>query len=163
PRSDGSVWKVGVDGSHPVRLLADPTSEPPLVALGDRQVVVVLNRTGQQTLWMMPLEGGSPTQLSAMFADVPDVSPDGASLGFVYLGDDRGSALIVCVLPKCVTRQIATGANFAPTRVRWLPGGRAIAYVDNAGLQNLWVQPIDAGAPYQLTYFLALHDVRAIS
>ena len=147
------MWKVGVDGSHPVRLLADATGEPPLVALGDRQVVVLLNRPGQQTPWMMPLEGGSPTQLSAMFADVPDVSPDGASLAFISRGDDRRPALIVCELPRCVPRRIATGANFSPTRVRWLPGGRAIAYVDNAALLNLWVQPIDAGAPYQLTHF----------
>jgi serine/threonine protein kinase/Tol biopolymer transport system component len=153
-KSDGSVWKVGIDGSHPVRLLADPTTgEPPLLALGDRKVVILLNRTGQQTLWMMPLEGGSPTQLSAMFADVPDVSPDGKSLAFISLGDDRRPALNVCELPKCATRRIATGANFAPMRVRWLPGGRAIAYVDNGGLLNLWVQPIDAGAPYQLTHF----------
>ena len=38
------------------------------------------------------------------------------------------------------------------TRLRWTPDGRGLTYAD-ATNTNLWVQPIDGGAPHQLTAF----------
>jgi len=38
--------------------------------------------------------------------------------------------------------------------VRWLPDGRALAYVSTrGGVSNIWLQPVDGGAPTQLTDF----------
>ena len=39
-----------------------------------------------------------------------------------------------------------------PTRLRWTPDGRGLAYVDAVGT-NLWVQPIDNEAARRLTMF----------
>jgi Tol biopolymer transport system component len=38
------------------------------------------------------------------------------------------------------------------TRLRWTADGRGLTYADVAGT-NVWVQPIDGGAPRQLTTF----------
>jgi len=41
-----------------------------------------------------------------------------------------------------------------PIWFAWLPDGRSIAYLDTAsGVLNVWSQPIDGGAPKQLTNF----------
>jgi len=38
--------------------------------------------------------------------------------------------------------------------LRWSPDGRYLVYVDHSGgIDNLWGQPIDGGAPKQLTNF----------
>ena len=40
--------------------------------------------------------------------------------------------------------------------MRWVPGGWGLAYLDSAGgVSNIWVQPIDGGAPQQLSEFKA--------
>ncbi len=37
---------------------------------------------------------------------------------------------------------------------KWTPDGRGITYVDRrGGIGNLWLQPVDGGAPKQLTDF----------
>ena len=37
---------------------------------------------------------------------------------------------------------------------RWTSDGRAVAYIDTrGGISNIWAQPIDGGAPKQLTNF----------
>ena len=38
----------------------------------------------------------------------------------------------------------------SPTALQWTPDGRAVAY---ATPSDIWVQPRDGGAPYQLTKF----------
>lgn len=38
------------------------------------------------------------------------------------------------------------------TPLHWTPDDRGLTYADALGT-NLWVQPIDGGAPYQLTTF----------
>ena len=41
-----------------------------------------------------------------------------------------------------------------PSEPRWSPSGDAVAYLwDRAGVQNVWVVPIDAGAPAAITRF----------
>jgi Tol biopolymer transport system component len=149
----GTLWKTGVDGSHPVRLLEWRPSANPRFALGDRQVVFGSPHSGQQSLWIMPLEGGTPRQLSPMFATASfDVSPDGASVAFVSVKDGK-AALMICGLPACVPREIPTAANFSNAPLHWMPDGRAIAYVDSQTQLNLWAQPLDGGPPHLLTHF----------
>jgi serine/threonine protein kinase len=154
----GTLWKTGIDGSRPVRLLEWSPIGNPRFALGDRQVVFGAQRGGQQSLWIMPLEGGTPTQLSPMLAASFDVSPDGASLAFVSL-KDGSAALIVCALPACVPRTVPTAANFGPAPLRWMPDGRAIAYVDSKTQLNLWAQPMDGGPAHLLTHFDDGHTI----
>jgi Tol biopolymer transport system component len=43
--------------------------------------------------------------------------------------------------------------NAQGDHLRWTPDGRGVAYIDGATRQNIWVQPIDGGAPRQLTHF----------
>jgi Tol biopolymer transport system component len=148
--ADRGLWKVAVDGSRPVHLWSE-TATNPIVTSGDRQVVFLSDRSGQQSLWTIPIDGGEPRQLSPVFAGAADVASNGTSLVFGSFDDQRRPVLMLCELPECQPRQMTLPTNFGGGH-RWMPGGRAIAYLDQTR-RNLWVQPLDGGAPRQLTHF----------
>jgi dipeptidyl aminopeptidase/acylaminoacyl peptidase len=58
--------------------------------------------------------------------------------------------IAVCELAACASRRTfaATGARW-----RWTADSRAFAYVDTKTQSDLWVQPLDGGAPRRLTHF----------
>jgi Tol biopolymer transport system component len=37
--------------------------------------------------------------------------------------------------------------------LRWTPDGKAIAYIDDASVANIWALPLEGGTPQQLTRF----------
>jgi len=153
----GSLWKADVDGSHRVRLVSDYALGA-VVTNGDRQVVYVSLQSGQQSLWIVPLAGGSPRQLSPVFASAPDVAPNGTTLLFASRDSRGGVPLLMCELPDCAPRPIARPANFGGLP-HWMPAGRAVAYADTARF-NLWTASLDGGPPRQFTHF---NDGRTIT
>ena len=105
-------------------------------------------------MWKIGIDGGSPVQLTDFSADFPSISPDGQQIAYrsvegPHLGlipFDGGSATKIAeLLPS------AKANNQAP---RWMPDGRAIAYLDQrGGVTNIWSVPISGGQPQQLTHF----------
>ncbi len=145
PRANGSLWKADADGRHAVQI-APGNVFAPVVTHDDRSVIVV--RT-DQTAWMVPIDGGTPTQITDRQTQFPDVSPDGKSIAFFRADPSNPPAIIVCDLPACktLTRLPPSPTN---TRLRWTPDGRGIAYHKDS---NVWVQPLDGGPARQLTHF----------
>jgi serine/threonine protein kinase len=142
------LWRVDREGRHPFHLAQDGGSQ--VLTSDGRSVIFTSARNGLQSLWIMPIEGGSPTQLVKRFAGSPAVSPDGKSLFFASR-DDQGRAItMVCDLPDCAAQRNLDAP--AGRSRRWMPEGRALAYVDVAGT-NIWVQPLAGGRPRQLTHF----------
>jgi serine/threonine protein kinase/Tol biopolymer transport system component len=142
------LWSVDGEGRHAVSLAQDAGSG--VLTPDGRSVIFASARSGLQSLWIMPLEGGPPTQLLKQFASSPAVSPDGKLL-FFGSRDDQGRAItMVCDLPGCsAARNLDLPAGSSR---RWTPDGRALAYVDVAGT-NIWVQALANGPPRQLTHF----------
>jgi Tol biopolymer transport system component len=155
--ANGGVWKADADGRHATQLVSGPVMSDlgnwVTVTPNDRQAVFVSLRTGLPTVWTVPLDGGMPAQLVDGLAVTPHVSPNGKLL--VYGSPDpqgRPSALL-CDFPVCTTpRRLLIPANLAAYGLKWIPDGRAIAYIDTT-LSNVWGLPIDGKAPYQLTHF----------
>ncbi len=145
PRSLGSLWKSDADGRHAVQIAPGNVFEP-VVTRDDRHVIFV--RT-DQTSWMVPIDGGTPTQVTDRQTQSPDVSPDGKSMAFFRGDSPNPPAIVVCDLPACKTLK-RLPAPPADTRLRWTPDGRGIAYLKES---NLWVQPLDGGPLRQLTHF----------
>ncbi|HMK29236.1 MAG TPA: hypothetical protein VK473_06075, partial [Terriglobales bacterium] len=67
------------------------------------------------------------------------------------------SKLVVLSLegnPPAAPRFVALDPRFTANVARLVPGKNAIAYtITLEGVSNLWVQPLDGGAMYQLTHF----------
>ncbi|PWT83984.1 MAG: hypothetical protein C5B57_05675 [Blastocatellia bacterium] len=148
-----SLWKVDADGRHPVQL-SEKMSLMPRVTPDDRHVVFISSRSGHQSPWIMPLAGGTPTEITNLTASVRslDVSPDGGSLMFASLDERNQRVLVLCDFPACPTRRTLPGLP-AFARARWTPDSRGVAYVDEATGTNIWILPLERQTPHQLTRF----------
>jgi dipeptidyl aminopeptidase/acylaminoacyl peptidase len=97
-----------------------------------RTVVFVANISGRNNLWLVPAEGGWPTQLtvSDQRQSQPAWSPDGKWIAYIsdYDGDEQWDIFLVSpksgqVINLTNTREIA---EESPT---WSPNGRYLAYM----------------------------------
>jgi len=97
-----------------------------------KQVVFVSNMSGRNNLWLVPAEGGWPTQLtvSDQRQTTPAWSPDGKWIAYQsdYDGDEQWDLFIVS--PK--TGQVVNLTNtreIAEEDPTWSPDGRYLAYM----------------------------------
>lgn len=97
-----------------------------------KQIVFVSNISGRNNLWLVPAEGGWPTQLtvSDQRQTAPAWSPDGKWIAYQsdYDGDEQWDIFIVS--PK--TGQVVNLTNtreIAEQNPTWSPDGRYLAYV----------------------------------
>ncbi len=151
------LWKVDADGRHPVQLVSGHAVWQTLTP-DNSSVIFVSIRSGLQTLWSISIDGGPPKQLSKVHAHFPSVSPDGKFVVFGASNIIRGE-LGICELPTCTTVRRITTSQGGPIS-RFTPDGMGIAYFEEGSGGNLWVQPLDASAPRQLTHFTDDRTIR---
>jgi Tol biopolymer transport system component len=77
------------------------------------------------------------------------VSPDGRWIAFTAFDDRNQPATAVCELAACA----ASRRTFPPMLFAgvWMPNSQGLAYVDPRTRTDIWVQPLDGGAPRPLT------------
>jgi Tol biopolymer transport system component len=151
---DGGIWKSDADGRRPVRLVADDGLLP-MITHDDRYVIYLSARGDGQSPWMVPIEGGQPTEIVKTLAGAGtlDISPDGARLLFLSSDAQNQFRFTTCQLPACTNRTtLPLPPNFLYGSTRWTPDGRGIAYV-GTGASNIWSVPLDGGQPRQVTHF----------
>jgi serine/threonine protein kinase/Tol biopolymer transport system component len=149
---NGDLWKADADGRQARQIVSGPVLAP-VLSPDDRQVVFLSTRSGVQSPWIAPLEGGVPTEIVSVFAAPVVVSPDGSRVLFESVDTQNQVTIISCDLPGCANRRsLPPPANSRVGWIRWTPDGRAGAYVDRSG-SNIWAQPLDGGAPRQITHF----------
>ena len=120
----------------------------------DRQVAFLSQSSGQQTPWVVSLDGGQPTQITDSFAaGAIEPSPDGKSILFRSLDTADRAIYVICDLPACAARRV-TGAEIVERAggVRWTPDGNGLAFVDVTS-PNIWVYSLDGKPLRQLTHF----------
>jgi Tol biopolymer transport system component len=136
------LWKADANGRRVAKLVSSVTASQAVVTPDGRAVIYSSLVGGTVSIWMVPIDGGTPTKLADGAG--ASVSPDGASLAFV----DSRTALVICALPGCASRRTIGSVPFdAP--LSWTPDARGIAYSLEG---NIWVQPLGAGPPRQLTH-----------
>ena len=147
-----SLWTADRNGGSLTRLVPSDAFNP-IVTSDSRSVIFVSSQTGLQSPWIVSIKGGEARQLVNRFAAWGiDISPDGTSLAFPSRDEQENRAIVVtCELPGCGRQRITAGP--AASRVRWMPDGRAIAYIDTNAPTNIWTVPVSGGAPSQLTRF----------
>ncbi|HYK21785.1 MAG TPA: protein kinase, partial [Pyrinomonadaceae bacterium] len=156
------IWRTERDGGSPKQLTFGPTESTWAAFSPDGKWIVYQHSepNSSYSLWRVPIEGGTPQQITEGLAIRPTVSPDGKLLAFWYNDAQQSSRW------RLKVAQFEDGATFnvfdvAPTvqvqwdtPLHWSPDGRYLVYVDHSGgIDNLWGQPIDGGAPKQLTKF----------
>jgi Tol biopolymer transport system component len=145
--SDQSLWKADAAGRR-IAQLGVATFEPVAITPDDRFVLYTTVADGTIAIWMVPLAGGTPTRVTV--GTSVDPSPDSASIAFTAPNADSRWEIVVCRLPACTSRRAIGAVGDQRMSVRWTPDGRGVAYANDG---NLWVQPLDGGAPHKLTPF----------
>jgi dipeptidyl aminopeptidase/acylaminoacyl peptidase len=113
-------------------------------------VVVTVQSERQANLWIAPdADANRATQITfTNYEGLSGISwtPEGKIVSapnkLAVRAVEGGEPKIICDLPKF------------SGRFTWTPDAQAIAYVsDRNGFTNIWIQPLDGGAPRQLTDF----------
>ena len=73
---------MNIDGGDPVQLTSGPDSDAEPAFSPDGKFVYYHSTNGEQlaTIWRVPVEGGTPEQVTKFRSRKPQVSPDGMSL-----------------------------------------------------------------------------------
>ncbi len=156
-QSSYDVWRVDAsDAGNPVQLTRDGNSSEPVCSADGKWVVYISQgqNAGIRAL-RMPIEGGTPSQLSDNVNGAVRPSPDGQYVGVVTWGETPTSAQLLQVIPAnggAAVRRFELPA--AVRNFRWAPGGQGFDYtLVRDGVGNIWEQPLAGGAPRQVTHF----------
>lgn len=153
------IWEMDISGENLRQVTRGATSDYlPYHAPDGQAIVYTSSDTRNQTLWKISLAAESaPVQLTRSDSTWGAVSPDG-TLVAAWNPDEKTGRVNLVVFPieggapvKSFTVPL-TAKTWAD--IHWTPDGRGIAYIDTVGtVGNIWQQPVDGGAPKQLTNF----------
>ena len=153
-----NIWRTDSSGGN-LKQLSNNNDDGNPVCSPDS--TFVLYRAGNDTLWKVPVEGGTPQKLSDLeIASTYGISPDGKVAAFAtlqHLGEHQEKLALVDTTSGQTTKlvdfqQPNNGA------VRFSTDGKAAVYpVRVRGVDNLWLQPLDASPGKQITDFKAEH------
>jgi serine/threonine protein kinase len=120
-------------------------------------VVFISTRTGTETIWRVGIDGGTPVQLTNQASQLPSITPDGKLISYFYTDEQANNQPRLALIPFAggeTVKTIDLPRTVQPIAFAWMPDGKSIAYLDSgSGILNIWSQPIDGGAPRQLTNF----------
>jgi len=153
-----NIWRTDSSGGN-LKQLSNNNDDGNPVCSPDS--TFVLYRDGNDTLWKVPVEGGTPQKLSDLeIASTYGISPDGKVAAFAtlqHLGEHQEKLAFV----DTATGQTTKLVDFQQTNngaVRFSTDGKAVVYpVRVRGVDNLWLQPLDGSPGRQITDFKAEH------
>lgn len=157
-----NIWRMNADGTQPKQLTDDPYEDVPSMTPDGKWVIY---RSGN-SIKKVSIDGGDTIKLFDKSALCPMLSPDGRLVAFFTNDQPESQRWHIEVydlnsvtkvrrfeLPESTTP--FNGLRLTPdNRLRWTTDGSGLAYVSRAdGASNVWLQPLEGGAPRQLTYF----------
>lgn len=151
-----NIWRIDIDGANATQLSYGQADAAPSLSPDSQWVAYTNNDNGTQSLWKVPITGGNPVRLTDFTTATPVISPDGKHIASNYLDlQAKPTRQLVAIIPFEGGQPIKTfDIVMRPLRLRWTPDGKAMIYnLTRAGVSNLWRQPIEGGAPVQLTDF----------
>lgn len=155
-----NLWRMNLDGSNPVKLTSGTTDSFPTVSPDSRLVFYTVYEAPNPTLWKVSIDGGTPVRVTDHVATVASVSPDGKFIAYTYpeSRDPLAPPNRIAVMPiegGPTTRTFQINANgTVATVIQWAPDNKSLLYsVNSNNVSNIWAQPLDGGAPKQVTNF----------
>ena len=153
-KAQPSVWRMDADGGNR-RQVTEGKGELPLAISPDGAWLLYLS-IGKKGLFRIPTAGGQPVKIveeNVMGEAV--ISPDGKRVAYaVYASEGdllrRKIAVVAAEGGKPLLMLPYSDGNL----LSFAPSGDAVTMlVPQAGVDNLWIQPLDGSAARQLTHF----------
>ena len=148
------IWTADVDGGGPRQVSQDGGNAENPTATPDGQWIVYSSGNPQKAgLWKVHPDGSGATRIVSGRVSLPDVSPDGRRALYRAFSGKYPAILRVVRLEdgQAEPFEIAVDAKRRTTvtlgRARWMPDGKAIAFVgqDESGASGVYVQDFEAG------------------
>jgi len=152
------LWRIDIDGRNPLQLtnFAAITTSPS-ISLDGNWVFYQATVDNLSTIWKTSINGGDPIQLTHTNSLNPHVAPTGDVFVCQYGSASPGST------PKIATIPVSGGepvkmfdfpAVIKSGVMQWDSKGEGLIYRDTKNrVDNLWLQPLNGGAPKELTDF----------
>jgi eukaryotic-like serine/threonine-protein kinase len=145
------IWIADADGSAPRRLTDDGTDAQNPTATPDGWIVYCSAHEKKAGLWKVRVDGSQATQLvTSHDTNLPDVSPDGRYVAYVRRPKGPNVVRVArvsdgTILPFQIQVSSPRATDVSMGRVRWMPGGKAIAFVgqDEKGVNGIFVQDFE--------------------
>jgi Tol biopolymer transport system component len=108
-------------------------------------------------LWRISTSGGAAEKFTSAHYSDAVFSPDGQTLAFAFSDEKAGRKPRFGIMPATggePTRIFDFAVPGAGSLLQFTPDGSALTYAaDQAGVAQVWSQPLDGGSPKQLTEF----------
>ncbi len=152
-----NLWRVDIDGSN-LQQLTNGEGEYSPQCTPDGRWIIYQSHGNNPTIWKMPVSGGEATAIIETKGSRPSLSPDGKFVAYPYLDSSferpRWSIGITDIETGDRAKRFDFPSAVAERIVRWTRDGKAIAFLKSSGgVPNIWIQPLDGGAPQPLTDF----------
>ncbi|HKV79444.1 MAG TPA: LpqB family beta-propeller domain-containing protein, partial [Candidatus Sulfotelmatobacter sp.] len=126
PNAQVEPRSLTIEKLYMTRQIGRPTWSP-----DGKNIAFISNMSGRNNLWLVPAEGGFPTQLtvSDQRQTAPTWSPDGKWIAYEsdYDGDEQWDVFIVSPKTGKIVNLTQT-REIAETNPTWSPDGRYLAY-----------------------------------
>jgi Tol biopolymer transport system component len=152
------LWKLDVDGRSKTLLEGGAWNDR--ITPDGRQIVGVETPLGgRPAVRIRTIDGASAAREVTADRVRPGrvlVSPDSRWIVYPSFDDKDQPAVAVCDLATCSSPRIfpAMGQQWTPDGQRWTPDSRGLAYVDPRTPSEIWIQPLDGGAPRRLAHLV---------
>jgi serine/threonine protein kinase/Tol biopolymer transport system component len=153
---DFNIWRLDLASRRRVQMTSGPNFDiQPDVSQDGQWIVYTSWPSNSPSVWKIPVNGGTPVRVYAQQARYPFLSPDGTQI-VCQIREFNGTwyvAILSLATGEVLRKFPELPANASrSTPVRWSPDGSALDYVANTGgSSNTWRQPLNGGAPRQLT------------
>ncbi|HKV24837.1 MAG TPA: protein kinase [Candidatus Acidoferrum sp.] len=148
-----NLWRITTSGTDLKELTFGSTDSDPLCS-PDGKSVFYVDYADNDALKRVSIEGGSPETILSTGQGQVIVSPDGQSLAFLEVREmDHKLVLDTYSLAskKISFHDIDSRATWP---IAFAPDGKSVLYtIEEKGVNNLWMQPLDASPATQFTHF----------
>lgn len=137
--------------ANPTQLTTEGSESEPVWSPDGTELAYVSRRTGTGDIWVVPVNGGAPRQLTRDVRDDfgPRWSPDGKWIAFI---SQRGRQTDVWVVPAAGGAEIRITDDVSEEgNLQWIGTSQRLAYHTGISGQALWATTVADGKERQLT------------
>jgi len=147
------LWRIDIDGRHPLELTHGASDSQPSFTPDGKLVIYRSHNINGSNLFSIGIDGGEPVRLTDKVSFDPNVSPDGKTIACAFRPEPTRTKIAIIAVSGGAPNFISD-VPACYGRLRWMADGSGLAYAARqAGVGNIWIQPLDGRSPFQLTHW----------